>query len=197
MIGFEENTIFFWQITPGVLSYLIMKGSPRLVLYILINIGVSALTTLTVLWLWDLAHPTPEIVQVPAVATQTDDPSIIESTASATAENGLNLLTEDIEIIIRTVVGAGNLDAEYVEIVSHSEGAVDLSGWQLMDEEGQTFTFPSLILNEGGTVKVRSKAGQDTVIELYWQAESPVWEAGEIVKLLNAEGDIMATYSIP
>jgi hypothetical protein len=66
-----------------------------------------------------------------------------------------------------------------------------------MDEEGQTFTFPSLILNEGGTVKVRSKAGQDTVIELYWQAESPVWEAGEIVKLLNAEGDIMATYSIP
>ncbi len=174
-----------------------MKGSSRLFLYVLINILVSALTTLTVLWLWDLAHPTPEIVQVPATVTQTDDPSIIDSTSSATAENNLDLLTEDIEISIRTVVGAGNLDAEYVEIVSHSEGVVDLSGWQLMDEEGQTFTFPSLILNQGGAVEVHSKAGQDTVIKLYWQAESPVWRAGEIVKLLNPEGNIAATYSIP
>jgi len=169
-----------------------MKGSSRLVLYILVNILVSALITLTVLWLWERAHPTPE-----AETSTPNGPTVENSTASPTLETTPDLLTEDIEIVIRTVVGAGNLEAEYVELYNQSDGAVDLTGWQLMDEEGRTFTFPSLILNKGGSVEVHSGAGEYTVIILYWQAESPVWQSGEIVKLLNAEGDIMATYSIP
>jgi hypothetical protein len=174
-----------------------MKGFSRLALYIIINILISALTTLTVLWLWDRAHPTPESAQ-PGSATPASNIHITENPAtSSTSETGPNLLSEDIHIIIRTVVGAGNLEAEYVEIANQSDGAVDLTGYQLMDEGGQTFTFPSLILNKNGAVEVHSKAGEPTVIQLYWQAKQPVWENGEIVKLLNTEGDIMAMYSIP
>jgi len=108
-----------------------------------------------------------------------------------------DLFTEDIQIVIRTVVGAGNLDSEYVEIYNESDGVVDLTGWQLVDEEGDRFTFPALILNIEGAIEVHSKTGEHTVIELYWQADSPIWQPGEIVKLVDAGGNIMATYSIP
>jgi hypothetical protein len=184
----------FWQINSGVLSYLLMKGSSRLVLYILINIIVSTLITLTVLWLWERTHPTPKL---PDVTPESNAPLTENLTAGTETQNATDLLTKDIHIIIRTVVGAGNLEAEYVEIINQSDGTVDLTGWQLMDEEGHTFTFPSLFLNKGGAVEVHSKTGENTVIELYWQAQNPIWGAGEIVKLLNADDEIMATYSIP
>jgi len=174
-----------------------MKKPSRLILYVLINIIVSALTTLTVLWLWERAHPTPEPPQ-PTETTPVPNRDVTEnSTTNPESENSTELLTEEIQIVIRAVVGAGNLDSEYVEVYNESNGAVDLTGWQLVDEEGHRFTFPALILNSEGAVEVHSKTGEHTVIKLYWQADSPIWQSGEIVKLVDAGGDIMATYSIP
>ena len=95
------------------------------------------------------------------------------------------------------MVGAGNLEVEYVEIYNQSNGAVDLTGWQLLNEAGQRFLFPTLILNSDGAIEVHSKAGKHTVIELYWQAGSPIWKSGEMVTLLDNVGKTMATYSIP
>jgi hypothetical protein len=66
-----------------------------------------------------------------------------------------------------------------------------------MDQDGQVFVFPALILNEGGAIKVLSQKGNNTVIELYWQSEVPIWQPGEIAKLLTADGETIATYSIP
>ncbi len=167
--------------------------------YIIINIIISALTTLTVLWLWERAHPTPKAAQ-PVTSTPAVSDEMFSSESMTThpsSENTLDSNTEDTHVIIRTVVGAGNLEAEYVEITNQSAGAVDLTGWQLVDEEGQKFTFPALLLNNEGKIEVHSKAGDHTVIELYWRADQPIWQSGEIVKLINAEGEIMATYSIP
>ena len=112
-------------------------------------------------------------------------------------EPSLAFVREDIQVIIRTIVGAGNLDVEYVEIFNQSEGPVDLSGWQLKDENENTFTFPTLILNSEGSIKVLSKQGTNTVIELYWQADSPIWQSGELANLTDAGGTSIATYSIP
>ena len=112
-------------------------------------------------------------------------------------EPSLAFVREDIQVIIRTIVGAGNLDVEYVEIFNQSEGPVDLSGWQLEDENENTFTFPTLILNSEGSIKVLSKQGTNTVIVLYWQADSPIWQSGELANLTDAGGTSIATYSIP
>lgn len=174
-----------------------MKKSSRLMLYVLINIIISALTILTVLWFWERAHPTPESIQSTEVIPNPDALITGSSTANPTSEIDPGLLTEDIQIVICTVVGAGNLDSEYVEIYNESNGAVDMTSWQLVDEEGHRFTFPALILNSKGAVEIHSKAGDHSVIELYWQAESPIWQPGEIVKLIDTAGNIMATYSIP
>ena len=178
-----------------------MKRSGRLVLYLILNILVSAGTILTVLWLWDRAHLGPE-------SSQTSEGTVLEETGIAVPKitstsqtssilGEIEWAEEDQQIAIRTVVGTGNLDLEYVEVFNQSDGAVNMSGWQIIDENENQFTFPALILNNGGSVKVYSKGGIDTVIELYWQAEAPIWQSGETVRLLNSDGNTAATYSIP
>ncbi len=196
-----------------------MNKTTRLIFYILINIVVSALTTLTVLWVWDRAHPQPRLagpVPTPqsnnpdaaiadaantdataAVETPDQQPSPIEPTTSLPAEPTLDF-AEETNVNIRMVVGAGDLEAEYVDIINQSDGKVDLTGWTLMDETDRQFVFPSLILSSGGAIKVYTKAGQNfSVIELFWNESAAVWESGEIATLLDPSGNAISTYTIP
>jgi hypothetical protein len=187
-----------------------MNKTKRLIFYLVINILVSALTTLAVLWIWDRAHPQP-IISVTAPPTQTtsqdaanadgdvpsETPTQSEPTPTPTLEPTLDF-AEETDVSIRAIVGAGNLDAEYVDIINQSNGKVDLTGWVLKDESGQEFIFPSLILNSGGAIKIYSKPGQNlSVIELFWNVDAPVWESGEIATLLDASGNAISTYTIP
>lgn len=180
-----------------------MKKNSHLVLFILINIFVAAVTTLTVLWLWEQAHPRPEIT-APAIDPANNDPDMqAEITTPADNDNNpapeptLAFISNNPDVVIRTIVGAGNIEVEYVEILNQSEGPVDMTGWQLKDEQANTFTFPTLILNSGGAIKILSKKGVNTVIELYWQENTAIWQSGETAVLQDAASDIVATYSIP
>lgn len=172
-----------------------MKNKSKLIFYLILNILVSAATTLTVLLVWQATHPRPEIVNAPSPPStgQTDDRESTIETPLPT----LDFVQQDYQVNIRTVVGAGDLAMEYVEIVNQSEGAVDLTGWQLINPDGVRFEFPALILNQAGAVEVHSKTGQNTVIELFWQADAPLWNAGDTVTLQDTEGAVQATYSIP
>lgn len=179
-----------------------MRKNSRIFVYILINILISTVTVLVVLWIWESTHPTA--LKAPANTlmvgeersapdNETAAPVDQDSAAAAT----LGFVTEDVQVSIHAIVGPGNLDVEYVEIHNQSQGSLDMTSWQITDQDGNVFTFPSLILNEGGAVKVLSKPGNNTVIELYWQSEAPIWQPGEIANLLNAQGTVIATYSIP
>ena len=174
-----------------------MKNGSKLWLYIIINILVSAATILIVLLVWDWTHPEPDIVPLPAVTDTGIGESDNNNSFQPAITPSTQLIEEDFQMTIRKVVGAGNLDMEYVEILNSSEGAIDLSGWQLLDEDGNTFNFPTMILDRDGALTIHSKSGQDTVIELYWQSETPIWQSGELVQLLDQNGDLAATYSIP
>jgi hypothetical protein len=177
----------------------IMRKRSRLIGFILLNILISAVTTLTVLWAWERAHPRPEIGIMTAYSDSDLNPSDpLESfNDSAPSDPNFEFTNENILITIRTIVGAGDLAVEYVEIINQGENPANLTAWQLLNEDGQTFTFPALILNSGGAIKVLSRAGTDTVIELYWQSDAPIWRAGETARLLNASGEVVASYSIP
>lgn len=177
-----------------------MKKKPQIIVYVLINIFISAVTILFVMWLWNRLNPLP--------SQSTDNfPMTINGTGSSPETPGntgdedqletTEFVTDDFEVEIMTIVGPGNLDVEYVEIRNMSQGPVNMTGWQLVDEEGQAFTFPTLILNSHGDIKILSKKGMDTVIELYWQSDIPIWESGEKARLLDTNGETIATYSIP
>jgi len=176
-----------------------MGKTSRILLYILVNIIVSAGTMLMVLWLWERAHPQPDIaqVQLPPAVNNLANPGTPLVDQAPSGEPSLAFSNEELAITIRTIVGAGDLPVEYVEIINQGEYPTDLTDWQLLDEDGHQFTFPALILNSNGAVKVLSRAGTDTVIELFWQADAPIWQPGETARLVNTAGKLIASYSIP
>jgi LysM repeat protein len=90
----------------------------------------------------------------------------------------------------------GDLATERVQLKLNGSGDISLRGWQLKDEDGNTFTFPELTLYGGGQVDVYTKTGQSTVNFLYWNLEAPVWRSGETATLVDAQGDVRATYTV-
>ena len=175
-----------------------MKTKKSLLFYILLNVLISAVTTLIVLFIWQLAHPTPDVsITLQNPNGSSSDSSSTESDNAQTPQPTTAFLQEDLSLAIQSVVGAGNLEMERIQILNESDGAVNLSGWQIQNGRGETFTFPAMILNQDGAVEVYSKAGTNTVIELYWQSDVPVWQSGDTVTLVNANGDLQATYQIP
>jgi hypothetical protein len=175
-----------------------MKHKPRIFLFIILNILISAGTILTVLWIWEKAHPRPALDAITGdINNENPNEEVLNSPQNS--ENFV-VFDEDPSIVIYAVVGVGNLDVEYVEIRNQGENAVNPAGWQLVDEDGYQFIFPSspsLILSSDGAIKVLTKSGNDSVIELYWQSEEAIWQSGERATLLDADGEIITTYLIP
>lgn len=176
-----------------------MVKKSRAFLFILVNIIVSVGATLTVLWFWQRAHPYPDISAPSIPAAVVDQPSSQNQTGvqDPNPAPDLSLLNQEINIIIRSIVGAGDINIEYVEIINQGQNPTNLTGWQLIDEDGHEFTFPALILYSGGAIKILSKAGTNTVIELFWRADSAIWQSGETARLVDSAGETITTYSIP
>lgn len=176
-----------------------MKRKFQLLIIIFINIIVSVAATLTVLYLWKRTHPYPNVSSfgVSTNESKLSNNQIIDVEYEAIIEAELPNLNEDIDIQIRTIVGAGDLNVEYVEIANMGQNPANLTDWRLIDEHGHEFIFPALILHGGGAIKILSKAGTDTIIELFWKAERSVWQSGETARLVNPDGETMASYLIP
>jgi len=99
-------------------------------------------------------------------------------------------------ITIRAINGAGNLSAEQVVLVNVG-GVVDLVGWELVHPDGDAYHFPALRLHQTGQLTVHTGSGQDTVTDLFWERDLPVWQSGHAVRLLDADGNIHATFELP
>lgn len=101
----------------------------------------------------------------------------------------------DLQIVI--VIGAGDLEEERVVLRQVGEAQVSLLGWQIAAPDGETYTFPQLVLFKDGAVTLFSKAGVNNVAELYWGLDAPLWASGDVVSLRNPDGDIVAAYQVP
>jgi len=223
-----------------------MKQWNRLVLFLLLNVLISACTTLTLLILWDRAHdsligdslailtrsqaqPTAQVTATLSdtpIPAPTPTPAIIvhevlvgdtfESIASTynvrvddlLAENGYtqvqqlspgDLVRVPLRIVeINSVIGVGDLDLERVVVRSLAQGELLLSGWTLEDGAGNVFTFPQVVIHiQGGSVNVYTKNGANTVLDLYWGLNQPLWASGSTVSLRDSAGTVRATYQIP
>ena len=98
---------------------------------------------------------------------------------------------------IVSVIGAGNLQAEAVVIRYTGAGELDLTGWHLKDNGGQTFTFPPFKLFKDGAVQVHSGGGTNTAIDLFWGQRQAAWQSGQSVLLTTPEGDVQDSYPVP
>ncbi|MEA4906097.1 MAG: lamin tail domain-containing protein [Chloroflexi bacterium] len=175
-----------------------MRSWKKLFPFILLNIIVSALTTLGVLWLWDSTQRANLPPVEPVTAAQTPGASLTGQPVSDPEDASATLPPLDEPVLqIQNVFGVGDLDTEVVRLRRLGEGALWLTGWQLQDEDGHTFTFPELLLNKDGAVEVYSRSGTDSVVALHWGQDAPIWRTGELVIVLDPQGSLRASYRIP
>jgi hypothetical protein len=154
----------------------------KLVYYLLLNVFVSACVTGTILFWYDRN------------SRAVNQPSVQQGNAEPVST--LNAET-DIAVKISSVVGAGTLSSEIVVVKFEGEGQLDLTSWQLKDENGNTFKFPQLTLYPNGAVQIHTATGTDTVIDLYWGIGDAVWSSGENASLFDAQGNLRAVYRVP
>lgn len=98
---------------------------------------------------------------------------------------------------IRTIAGAGDLAAEYVEIVNDTDLVFNLQGWKLQRAGGPEYAFGDASVFPGGSVRLYSTTGTDSTIARYWGQGSPVWSRGATAVLVNAQGEKVAEYAVP
>jgi hypothetical protein len=159
----------------------------RLLPFLLLNILVSALTTLGVLTWWDRTHKS-NLPMLPTLAPLTTPTIEVTST----------LPPLDMPLIeIKQVIGMGDLKNEAVVLTRKGEGVLEMTGWQLKDDQGHIYTFPKLTLNKDGAVQVYTRLGADTVIELHWNLAQPIWESGKTIHLLDSAGNSRSSLRIP
>jgi len=159
----------------------------KLVLYLLLNIFISACVTGAILYWYDRNYRSTALSPVQPA------PLMIDPAASQATLNP----QVDIPVEIVSIVGAGTLNAEWVVVRNAGAEPMSLAGWQLKDSDRNVFVFPNLTLNNGGAVQIHTIAGTNTVIDLYWGLSDPVWQSGEEAQLSDPGGNVRAVYKVP
>lgn len=176
-----------------------MKKS-NLILYILLNIIISAATTLTVLNLWERARQS-ELDDLPGPALAGEQLPTVSGLAIQVTPTAAPLPPADEPVIeIVSVIGAGDVSQEVVMLRRAGEGNLPMANWTLTGDRGSVYTFaeqPALVLYKGGAVMVYSRTGTDTATEVYWNRDEAAWHSGEQITLTDSEGTERAVYTIP
>jgi LysM repeat protein len=136
--------------------------------------GCAALTTPT---------PVPEPTNTPFSLTRTA-PTV---TLLPTAVNA--------QVEITNVQFPGDVNSETVEI-RNLGNVVNLQGWTLVNERGDSYLFPEFRMQQGSLVRIFSRQGQNTPAALYWGRELPAWHDGETITLLDSTGQVQSTFRV-
>src|SRR5215467_12007547 len=109
----------------------------RLILYLLLNVFVSACVTGTILFWYDRNYRAAAVSAIQP-ASLTNNQSVPPAALSPQA---------NIPVEIVSIVGAGTLNAEWVVVRNSGTEPLSLAGWRLKDANKNVFTFPNLTLN--------------------------------------------------
>lgn len=144
----------------------------------------------------ELIIPDEEAAEVAEVEEPTAVPE--ENVLPTPIATEVVLEGDDVVIEITAVIGVGQIEDEAVQIRNTGNDPVALLGWKLAHSNGQVYTFGQATLFGGGIdILVHTTQGANGATDYYWGLSEPVWEAGELVTLLDSEDNIMATFTIP
>jgi|GEM_PF-5748181 len=94
------------------------------------------------------------------------------------------------------IENTGNIVDEAVHIRNLDDEALGLQGWTLQDEDGNVYEFGEMTIFSNAQHSVRTGTGQDSPLISYWGLQDSVWQAGETIRLYDAEGNLQASYTI-
>jgi LysM repeat protein len=99
-------------------------------------------------------------------------------------------------VVIRGAYQQGSLENEFVYL-ENVGGVAAMAGWSLDDGDGNSFTFPSFTLYNGGGVNVYTRSGTNSVINLFWGMDRTLWEPGKLITLRDDTGGVVSSFSVP
>jgi hypothetical protein len=159
--------------------------------YLFLNILVSALTTLIVLVLWNAGRPAcAEMLATPALLPT------LTPTQPASGQVDLPPLEQAL-VQVENIFGANDLQNEVVLLRNISGGDLQLKNWRMVDEQGNAFIFPELILARDAAVQIYTRTGSNNPISLYWGLQAAAWQPQEKLRILDPLGQERATYTLP
>lgn len=142
-----------------------------------------------------------QVIYIPPESGIEIDQAVVEETqvvaTEVSATNDQIAIEAGAEIEIIAIVGVGDLASERVELGDLKGEKHDLEGWYLEDEDGNRYVFPQATLYENGKIRVNTKSGTNSAINLYWGLDEPVWESGEFATLYDPQGNSQAAYQVP
>ncbi len=174
-----------------------MNQAKKLLFYIVLNVVVSAITIIGVLYLWENTKLKNMLF---------DSSDIPAEVGSGNPSSDETAVSENLLIEIGEVGGIGNLATEYVRLVrpgSEPEDTISLQDWSIKDENNHQYNIleqsgvASLDLHGQGAVNIYTKEGDSNPIELYLDLSDPIWQPGETVTLIDPDGEVHDTYIIP
>ena len=90
---------------------------------------------------------------------------------------------------------------EYVEVLNQGTGAVDLEGWQLIDQSDGTpqFMFPVYSLQPQSSVRVYTNEVHPESCEFSFQRGTSIWNnsSPDTAALINLSGETVSTKDYP
>ncbi|HEX9795441.1 MAG TPA: LysM peptidoglycan-binding domain-containing protein [Anaerolineales bacterium] len=178
--------------SPTPATYLVQAGDTMNAIALELGVSVEALMAAN-----GLTNPDTlsagQVLLVPEIEAGDGSQATSAPPTAAPAPTVVNGEAPRVEI--RGVAGGGNLEEEVVRLLN-SGGTANMAGWTLDDDQGHHYTFPAFTLHNGA-VSVHTKAGVDTVIDLYWGLPEAVWTAGKTITLRDAAGGVQSTFHIP
>jgi len=136
--------------------------------------------------------------------TATETPSVKTGTSTEPDDTARSSTPETIGGIAIVEIQAdapgddrSNLNGEYLVIANTGDGPRDLSGYQVRDTVGKTYTIPAgVTLAPGDNLTFRTGSGMDTPETLYWNASGPVWNNdGDTITVTTESGELVVEES--
>ncbi len=156
--------------------------------FLIINIIVSAVTTLVVISIWNKSNSTSTINLNPTENVSQPD---------ETPNREIELPPLDSVVIqITNVFAAGDLNNELLVVERVGEGSINLVGWEIKDQQNNSFIFPEIELVKG-QISIYTRAGANTVNTLFWGSEEAIFTPGETVRIIDSAGNERAVFTIP
>jgi hypothetical protein len=180
--------IFALVIGFGLVSMAVATTAIRLYLPVVYNQGTPTPTGTTTGT--PTKTPTPTTTGTPTrTPTITPTGTIFTPTPSSTPTQTPSPTPTERVYVVRIIFKADYPLDEYVEIRNNTSSTVVLTNWKLKDDSGNTYTFPIFTVLSGKNVKIWTKWGVNTLSDLYWGSNVPIWNDHEDCAYLRDEND--------
>jgi len=88
-----------------------------------------------------------------------------------------------------------DLAGEHLLLRNQGSAPVEMTNWVLKDRVGHRLLFPRFVFQPGMEVRVWTKSGDNSLTDLYWGHQAPLWNnTGDAAYLYDSQEHLIASF---